>query len=64
MAKRILGFSPEEAREKLGKMQADGTARVNDRIKLIEDWIMNIERRLRSIEKSLKMEYPEDLPKE
>lgn len=55
---KIFGFSPEEAREALKKKLESETASLDDLFSFFEQWVRNIEQRVRAIEKSLKMEYP------
>lgn len=61
--KKIFGFSPEETSEELEKKAKAGTLKLKDRFDFFGDWLLNIERRLRIIERDLKAEYPEDEPK-
>lgn len=55
---KIFGFSPEESRAALKKKLESETASLDDLFSFFEQWVRNIEQRVRAIEKSLKMEYP------
>jgi len=60
---KIFGFSPEETSAVLKGKEANGSIQVGDRLKFFEDWLTNLERRMRVIERNLKITYPTEEPK-